>query len=226
MNYAYLLIDFFTIIVPFIYSFHPKLNFYKTWRAFFPAVVATGLVFICWDIYFTSIGVWGFNPRYLIGLKVGNLPVEEVLFFLCIPYSCVFTFHCLDLFIKKGMSARAEAVFTPLLIALMLIVGVVAFEQVYTTVTAFLLAFLLIIARYVLKVQWLGKFYLIYAVLLIPFTIVNGLLTGTGMDEHVVWYNTAEIFGLRLLTIPVEDVFYGMALILMNLLIYKNLLRK
>ncbi|WP_256005353.1 lycopene cyclase domain-containing protein [Pedobacter deserti] len=226
MNYAYLLIDFFTIIVPFIYSFHPKLNFYKTWRAFFPAVAATGLVFICWDIYFTSIGVWGFNPRYLIGWQVGNLPVEEMLFFLCIPYSCVFTFHCLNLFIKKGMPARAEAIFTPLLIALMMIIGVVAFDQIYTTVTAFLLAFLLIIARYVLKVEWLGKFYLIYAVLLIPFTIVNGLLTGTGMDEHVVWYNTAEIFGLRLLTIPVEDVFYGMALILMNLLIYKNLLRK
>ncbi|WP_448634165.1 lycopene cyclase domain-containing protein [Pedobacter panaciterrae] len=80
MKYTYLLIDFFTAIIPFIFSFHPKLNFYKTWKAFFPAVIITGMIFILWDVYFTSLGVWGFNSRYLIGVAIGNMPVEEILF--------------------------------------------------------------------------------------------------------------------------------------------------
>lgn len=226
MKYTYLLIDFFTIIVPFIYSFHPKLNFYKTWKAFFPAVVLTGLIFALWDIYFTSIGVWGFNPRYLIGINISNMPLEEILFFFCIPYSCVFTFHCLDLFIKKSLSKGFEKVLTPSLSVIFMALAVVNYDKIYTTVTFAGLSLLLILARYILKISWLSKFYIIYTVLLIPFVIVNGLLTGTGLDEPVVWYNEAQIFGLRFLTIPVEDTFYGMGLILINLLIYKYLLRK
>lgn len=224
MKYTYLLIDFFTISVPFIYSFHPKLNFYKTWRAFFPAVILTGLIFVLWDVYFTSLGVWGFNEQYLLGLRIGNLPLEEVLFFFCIPYACVFTYHCLDLFIKKAMPAAVERVMTPFFIFAFAIVGALSTHQIYTSVTFFGLSALLLISKYLLKITWLDKFYVIYAVLLIPFTIVNGMLTGTGLENPVVWYNESQIFGLRLLTIPVEDVFYGMALILLNLLIYKHLI--
>jgi len=226
MKYTYLMIDFFTVIVPFIFSFHPKLNFYKTWKAFFPAVVLTGFIFILWDIYFTGLGVWGFNHRYVCGFFIGNLPVEEVLFFLCIPYSCVFTFHCLDLFIREGMPGRVETIFTPLLIIGLLVTGFAGRAHIYSMVTFFGLAVLLFLSRYVWKISWLPKFYVIYGVLLLPFLIVNGLLTGTGLEEPVVWYNEAEIFGLRILSIPVEDVFYGMALILVNLLIYKSILRK
>jgi lycopene cyclase domain-containing protein len=81
-----------------------------------------------------------------------------------------------------------------------------------------------VLAKFVIKVNWLMKFYLIYAVLLFPFFIVNGVLTGTGLENPVVWYNEDEIFGIRMLTIPFEDTFYGMAMVLMNLLIYKKIL--
>ncbi|WP_448634166.1 lycopene cyclase domain-containing protein [Pedobacter panaciterrae] len=96
-------------------------------------------------------------------------------------------------------------------------------DKIYSMVTFIGLAVLMAVARYILKVSWLPKFYLIYGILLIPFLIVNGLLTGTALEEPVVWYNQAQIIGLRILTIPVEDVFYGMALILLNLLIYLHL---
>lgn len=222
MKYTYLLIDFFTIIVPFIFSFHPKLKFHKTWKAFFPAVFLTGLLFIAWDIYFTSIGVWGFNPRYLMGWQIYNLPVEEVLFFFCIPYACVFTFHCLDLLIKIALPVAVERMLTPLFILLFAVIGFSFLDQIYSAVTFIGLSLMLVLAKYVLKISWLGKFYVVYTVLLFPFLIVNGLLTGTGLDEPVVWYNEAEIIGQRILTIPVEDVFYGMALILMNIMLYRS----
>lgn len=226
MKYTYLLIDFFTIIVPFLFSFHPKLNFYKTWRAFFPAVMISGLLFILWDVYFTGLGVWGFNPDYLIGINIGNLPLEEILFFFCIPYACVFTYHCLDLFITKAIGDRTERILTPVLILSFLIVAAVNHSKIYPMVTFIVLPVLMILTRYLLKERWISKFYIIYGVLLFPFLIVNGLLTGTGLKAPVVWYNEQEIIGLRIMTIPVEDVFYGMALILMNLQIYLYLKRQ
>lgn len=224
-KYTYLLVNFFTIIVPFIFSFHPKLKFYKTWRAFFPAVIITAIFFLLWDEYFTQLGVWGFNKQYLIGIFVGHLPLEELLFFFCIPYACVYTYHCLDLFIQKQFSVYAENVLTILFIVVFLIVSLINYQQAYTCFAFLVLTILLAVAKFGFKVNWLTKFYIIYGVLLIPFLIVNGILTGTGLENPVVWYNNTEIFGFRILTIPFEDIFYGMAMVLMNLIIYKKLLK-
>lgn len=224
-KYTYLLVNFFTIIVPFIFSYHPKLKFYKTWRAFWPAVIFTAVFFLLFDALYTSMGVWGFNNQYLIGVKIGNLPLEEVLFFICIPYACVYTYHCLDLFIQRKFSVKIETAITHTFIIVFLGVSLTFYHQIYTMFAFLVCAILLIIAKYVMKVTWLTKFYIIYGVLLFPFLIVNGVLTGTGLENPVVWYNENEIFGFRILTIPFEDIFYGMAMILMNMLIYKKLLK-
>lgn len=225
-KYTYLLVNFFTIIVPFIFSFHPKLKFYKTWRAFFPAVIATALFFLIWDEYFTQLAVWGFNKQYLVGIFIGHLPLEEVLFFFCIPYACVYTYHCLDLWLKDHDNPKTDSIISNAFILVFLATGVLFFKQAYTAFAFLTAGLLLIIAKYVMQVKWLIKFYIIYAVLLFPFFIVNGVLTGTGLENPVVWYDNSQIFGLRLLTIPFEDIFYGMAMVLMNLLIYKKLLPK
>jgi hypothetical protein len=63
----------------------------------------------------------------------------------------------------------------------------------------------------------------VYALLLVPFLIVNGILTGTGLEEPVVSYNKTENLNIRLFTIPLEDVFYGFELFILNLFIYLKL---
>ncbi len=220
MKFTYLLVNFFTVIIPLLYTFHPKLNFHKTWRSFFPAVFITSIYFIIWDAYFTSLGVWGFNPQYLTGTNIGNLPVEEILFFICIPYACVFTFHCLGILMKIRINMKIVNLVTLIIAALLMGTAAFYYQQAYTISTFVSLAIFLLLARFVLRVDWLGKFYIVYSLLLLPFLVVNGILTGTGLENPVVWYNESEIIGLRILTIPVEDVFYGMKLILLNLILY------
>ena len=65
-----------------------------------------------------------------------------------------------------------------------------------------------------------------WSLLLIPFFIVNGVLTGSFIDAPIVWYNNTQNIGTRMFTIPVEDVFYGMGLILLNILLTETFLPK
>ena len=58
--------------------------------------------------------------------------------------------------------------------------------------------------------------------ILIPFVMVNAILTGSFIDEPVVWYNNSENLGIRFLTIPVEDFGYAFSLILFKLLLRKK----
>lgn len=213
VNYTYLIIDLGSVLIPFIFSFHHKIQFHQQWKALWPAIIITALLFIAWDMYFTSLGVWGFNERYITGLKIYNLPIEELLFFICIPYASVFTYFCFEKF-KLYPEWLTNRLVPALLGTSLLITGIVMHEKAYTSSTFIALSIVTLYLGLVKKPDWLHRFYLLFIVILIPFFIVNGLLTGTGLDEPVVWYNDAENVGLRIMTIPMEDIFYGMLLLL------------
>ena len=100
MSY-YFWINLLSISVPLIVSFDRRLKFYRNWKYLFPAMLATMWVFIPWDVYKTASGVWGFNPDHLQGIYIFNLPIEEWLFFIAIPYACLFTYHSFEYLIKK-----------------------------------------------------------------------------------------------------------------------------
>jgi len=109
-----------------------------------------------------------------------------------------------------------------ILSALLLFVGVVYYDRLYTVVTFISLALLLVYFSFFRRTSWLGKLMKIYLFLLIPFFIVNGILTGTGLEAPIVWYNNQENLGVRLLTIPIEDTFYGFELIVLNVFFYEK----
>jgi lycopene cyclase domain-containing protein len=92
----------------------------------------------------------------------------------------------------------------------------------YTYITFISLAFVLFLLS-ISKADYLGRFFVAYLIILFPFLLVNGILTGSLTAEPVVWYNDNFNLDLRILTIPVEDVFYGMLLILGNVAIYEYL---
>ena len=227
MRYSYLFVDLFTILIPFIYTFHPKIRFDKSWKSFFPAMVIAAIFFLIWDEVFTYWGVWGFNSDYLIGISIGHLPLEEILFFVCIPYSCVFTYFCFKKFkIIYIFSKNISKIMSIVMILILLIIGLWNFQKDYTFSTFILISLFLLWHQFKNNSDYLPQFYFTYLIILIPFFIVNGILTGTGIDTPVVWYNDIENLGIRMGTIPVEDTFYGMLLILLNVTIFEYLEKK
>lgn len=225
MNYLYLIVNLGAVIVPFLFSFHPRLRFNEKWKSFWSANLLTIIPFLLWDIWFTDSGIWGFTQTYLSGIYLFNLPLEEVLFFICIPYACVYTWHCLSILKWKKEYPNNLNALTYLIIGISIVIAIIFHNQLYTFYTFICLAVLLSILK-IRNVKWLGAFYLTYLVLIIPFTIVNGILTGTGIENEIVWYNDSHNFGIRYLTIPIEDVFYGLTLILLNVSLFEYFKKK
>jgi len=184
------------------------------------SILLVGAGFIAWDVWFTSMGVWGFNPRYLTGIYLLGLPVEEWMFFVTVPFACVFVYEVLQLFVPRDVLGSTSKWIALVLILFTAGLFILHWDHWYTASATGLCAVLLFLHAFVLKSPWLGRFFLAFAVNLIPFLLVNGILTGTGIDQEVVWYNNDENMGFRILTIPFEDVFYGMDLLLLNTWLY------
>ena len=222
-KYLYLALNIGSFIVPFAFSFYPKANFSKKWKYVLPAILVTAIVFILWDELFTQMGIWGFNEKYVTGIKIGSLPLEEVLFFFCIPYASYFIYFALSYLVENDYFYPHHEIISSIIIFFTLLLGGYFMSQAYTGVTFFILGLFLAYQMLKLRPRYMGRFYFAFMFILIPFFIVNGVLTGTGIDEPVVWYNDNENMGLRLGTIPVEDVFYGMLMILSSVTIAEEL---
>ena len=221
---TYLFIDVGCILIPLVASFYPKHAFYKEWKPFFLANFLVAFFFLVWDVDFTMNGVWGFNRDYLLGLDVFNLPIEEVLFFICIPYACVFTYFALLYLVKKNPLGPYHRILTIVLILFLLGGGLLSLDKWYTGIT-FLLTSAYLIFRFVRKTD-LSYHYLAYLIILPFFFISNGILTGSFLEAPIVWYNDEENLGIRMLTIPIEDMIYGLLLVLMNIDGYNFFKRK
>ena len=64
------------------------------------------------------------------------------------------------------------------------------------------------------KYIWYPRAIFAFVVAQLPFLIVNGVLTGAATPEPIVWYSEFHITGVRILTIPLEDVFYNFSLLM------------
>jgi lycopene cyclase domain-containing protein len=220
-HYTYFLILAASLAGPLALSFDKKVGFYKKWKYLFPAMIIPALLYIVWDIYFTSKGVWHFNEKYITGIKLVNLPLEEVLFFFIVPYCCVFIYECIRSYFPLLKNKTSADNFLKLLAVVLLTTGIIFHDKYYTSWTfisnAVFIA-LVYLCRNYFKYFDAVSFLVSYSICLIPFLIVNGFLTAI----PVVMYDNAENLGMRIYTIPFEDIFYGTMLVLMNIVLYEK----
>lgn len=214
---SYLAINFLTILFPLILSFDKRVQFYKLWKYIFPGLLISGALFLLWDYIFTISNVWSFNDDYLIGVYVLNLPIEEILFFITVPFACLFIYECLNYYVRRDILRTLSKSVSGILVILSVVMLILFYDRVYTLITFSLLLTLILYSQYVKKAEYLSRFYLAYAVSLIPFYIVNGILTSI----PIVMYNNEENAGIRVGSIPFEDHFYSLSMLLINVIFFQ-----
>ena len=84
---------------PLMFSFYPALKFWRNAKALAFSLSMIIVIFGAWDVFATWRRHWYFNPEGIFGFRIINLPIEEWLFFIVIPFCCVFTWEALK-FIK------------------------------------------------------------------------------------------------------------------------------
>lgn len=213
----YLSLLLISVIIPIALSFDKKVGFYRYWKTLFPSIIIVGSIYIIADFFFVKAGIWGFNPIYHSKIVLLGLPLEEWLFFVLIPYACVFIHYVfISYFPELILSNNFVRIFSAILIVIILTITIINYNKTYTLFNFSLLIISILIALFD-RHRLLNRYYISFLIMLIPFFIVNSILTGTFISGEVVWYKNSEILGIRLLTVPVEDIGYAFSLILLNL---------
>ena len=221
--WLYIILLLCSVSVPLVLSFDKKLHFYKQWRYIIPSILIIAVFYILADIYLTKHSVWGFDSRYHLNILVANLPLEEWLFFLFIPYACLFLHESIVLYFP---GLKLNLIWTRILIVILVLtasaVVLFNFDKIYT-VYIFSLVIVALLLSLVDTTNQISSYFISFLLILIPFIVVNAILTGSFLHHQVVWYNDQENMGIRILTIPVEDVGYAFSMDLFNLLLIPQL---
>ncbi len=214
MTHLYALLDGLALLGPLALSFDRRVAFFRSWGAVFPALLVMMLLFIPADIAFTAAGIWQFDDRYVLGLRVFGLPIEEWAFFFVVGYACLFIYECLRAYLHRDLFGRSARWI--LLGITLLGLGMVLLypTRLYTSIkvggaVVGLVLFVVFAERAVVS-----RFLLLYLISIVPFFLMNSVLTGSLIEGQIVWYNPAHIIGVRLGTIPVEDLFYNLIMLL------------
>lgn len=221
--YLYWYIHAFTFIPVFFLSFDKRVHYNREWKYLWKAILYIGVVFITWDMMKTYLGVWGFNPRYVSGFYIVNLPIEECVFFFTVPFASIFIYECLNYYFPKDIFLAIERPLTYFLIVLFITIGFLSWNITYSC-TTFLVAgfYLLWHILYVDDPKIRSRFYLAYLVTWLPFIFVDGILTGGYQQEPIILYNPEEFLGFRITSLPFEDSIYLIPLFLGIITIFEK----
>ena len=212
----YFLLNILIIAIPLLLSFERKIKYYRKLPSLLIAILIIGGGFIIWDVIATIRGDWSFNSAYSAGFKLFNLPVEEILFFFTVPYASIFLYDTFKLYLTEkriGFKKTHAYIISPVLLA----VAVASSHNYYSFTVLLITALFMLIAANIQPGVLRSKIYWYWiAIMLIPFFIVNYILTSL----PIVIYSQEAIWGFRITTIPVEDFLYSFSFLSFNLLVY------
>ena len=188
-QFTYLFLMVVTIAGPIALSFDKKVAFYKNYRPFLISAGITSLIYIIWDILFTRNNIWKFNDTFILKYKLFNLPIEEYVFFIVVPYASLFIYECIKNYfptLKTGgtLTWKIILVFS----FLMLLFNI---SKLYTIITFGLLG-LIILFAFIWNTKIFqtisNHLFAAWVVSLAPMSYVNGVLT----SKPSLIYNDTE----------------------------------
>ncbi len=216
----YTLINVAVIAVPFALSFDGRVAFYRRWPALVSAMLPVSAAYLIWDVLVTARGDWWFNKAYAGEPVLFGLPLGEILFFVTVPYACLFIYEVVGAYFRERRvcSLRLVRVAGPTVSVMLLVVAAALSSRAYTPLALGSVAvFLLLAVMLDPALLASSQTWLFFGLSYLPFLLVNGILTGL----PIVGYNPEAILGIRILSIPLEDFFYNFGMLGLYLLAFR-----
>ncbi|NCC12636.1 MAG: lycopene cyclase domain-containing protein [Spirochaetia bacterium] len=215
----YLIITLAVIAAPLALSFDRRVAFHTRWRQVFISMLPVSALYIFWDVLVTERGDWAFNPSYAGTFRLFGLPLGEWLFFIVVPYACLFILEVVKAYFPRKRHENRTAVIRIGIgsIVLFLLLAFLFKDQHYT-VLAMLSMALWIGLSLLFTPHIFHEIHTLWFFLLstIAFLLVNGVLTYL----PIVTYNPAAVWGFRIVSIPLEDLFYNIGMLGCYLMVY------
>lgn len=213
---TYLFLIVIIAAVPVLLTFAPRVSYFKKLLPLLFSIVIISGLFIVWDIIATARGDWAFNDLHVYGVRLYGLPLEEILFFIVVPYSCIFLYETFLTYIKDKHIWYNKFFYIAMSLILF-VIALVYFKKTYTMTVLLITSLVCIMAVFCFREMFGSFIYWMYmGVCIILFFIFNYILTSL----PVVTYNPQAIIGVRVTTIPVEDFFYNYSLLSLYLALY------
>jgi lycopene cyclase domain-containing protein len=219
---SYLFINISVVLLPLLFSFEKRIRFYRRSPSVAASVLIVGMVYIVWDSIATARGDWNFNSDHVMDFRLLGLPLEEILFFITVPYACIFIYEVLRSYFNDRIF-RVPAWFRYSIPVPFIIIALGTPNQPYThTVSLFTAAFFILSSWLYPSLTQSKLFWVFIMISFVPFFLVNYLLTSI----PIVTYGEDAFSGIRITTIPLEDFFYSFSMLAFYLLVYKLVLNR
>lgn len=222
MKAEYLLFNLIVLAGPLSLSFDKKVNFKQYWPIVFPSIFLGSLPHLIWD-FFASGHFWHYNSRFIFGLYAGSLPLEEILFFITVPYAVLFTWEVFLAYFPNTVLSPSKN----LLILISLCIPAAYYFHLSLNWTYSALVFLVMALALCAEIFFQTKhsvwsqslWYSFLVLFFVMILLANGYLTARPVVEYYEAYRS----GFRIFTIPVEDFLFGLSHISIVLTIYAKL---
>jgi lycopene cyclase domain-containing protein len=222
MKGEYLIFNAIIMAGPIVFAFDQRVRYVRYWPKALLATATILPVYIVWDSLVTGKH-WWFNPSYTTDVRIAGLPPGEWLFFITVPFACLFIWQILITLYNRGQwQIPFKKIYRVFFLAVPVALLFLFTGKIYTGLvfSAIALAVLL---------DWMtGSRILAYKHALVYFGILAGLIlvfNGYLTARPVVLYGESFQLGIRIITIPVEDFLYGLSHILMCTTVFQALKR-
>jgi lycopene cyclase domain-containing protein len=108
-RFQYLIVMALCVLVTLPLEFVLDARVYRRPRRLLRAMVPTFAAFVVWDVVAIRLGHWTFSPRYTTGWRIGNIPVEELVFFVVIPLCALLSYEAVRNILRDGWVATLRA---------------------------------------------------------------------------------------------------------------------
>jgi lycopene cyclase domain-containing protein len=217
MNYTYLLTNLVLLLIPVVLFSNKKIEFAKNSKFIILSVLINVFVFSIPTEFLTQLKVIVYNPPYLTGMTLWELPIEELLFSLLLPLAGTAIYLFLNIRYPDNTPDKYSLAVSNIMLGICIAMLYFGHTKLYTVFTFAILLVFIVYVEYVNKIRFMYRFYRAYLVSLVPFYLAFAVLT----TVPVVQYNRAETLDFNLVHIPFEAHFYFMGMLLLTIFLYE-----